>query len=144
MCFLTKNPQKRIAESDVTCYKVVYVHKKRINSYVRAFPYELNKKYFQTIQFFKNRFGSRADKGFHSYDKVEYIFIKHYGLYIDSLSFQTDINSNERIVKCIIPKGAVYYKNEYGEIISESIIIKKIINPSLWLRFKNWYYDTFY
>ena len=139
MCFRTKNPQKRIAESDVTCYKVVYVHKKKINSYFKDFPYKLNKKYFQPILFYKGEF-SRAEEGFHSYDKVEYTF-KYCGLCIESTYFFTYINSNERIVKCIIPKGTVYYKNEHGEIISESIIIKKIINPSLWLRFKNWYCD---
>lgn len=138
MCFFARNPQKRIAESDVTCYKIVYVHKKKINSYVRAFPYELNKKYFQPIQFYKNRFGSRAEEGFHSYNKVEYAFNEYYGLYIESPYFRTSVDSNERIVKCIIPKGTIYYKNELGEIISESIVIKKIINPSLQLRFKNW------
>ena len=73
------------------------------------------------------------------YDKAEYEFIEYYGLHIKSLYFRAFVDSNERIVKCIIPKGTVYYKNEIGEIISESIIIKKIINPSLWLRFKNWY-----
>lgn len=35
------------------------------------------------------------------------------------------------IYKCMIPKGTIYYINEYNEIVSEYIIIKEKINIEL-------------
>jgi hypothetical protein len=33
------------------------------------------------------------------------------------------------IVECIIPKGTVFYENEWGEIVAETLKIIKIIKP---------------
>ena len=54
--------------------------------------------------------GYRIDAGYHSYDTIESAKVTRFYL-------------NEVVVKCIIPKGAEYYINDDGEIVSSTIIV---------------------
>lgn len=37
-----------------------------------------------------------------------------------------NLHPNAVLVKCIIPEGSIYFINEYGEIVSNQIILTKI------------------
>ena len=102
-----------IAEEDITCYKVMIRDDNgQLTSMIKNFPYELNKSYHSEIGLHKFKTPSKgyvintAEKGFHSYKDIknatsDYVYC--------------DIEQGKVMVKCIIPKGSIYYKG-YGTI----------------------------
>jgi len=115
MCFITTTPNKLIATRNIVCYKEMgIINNVDCKSYWFNFPYTFNKLYKQDIRLSINKyqFDDRwfINQGYHSYHKN--IFI---------------ICNKSKLVKCIIPNGAIYYKNE-SEYVSDRIIIKRKLN----------------
>lgn len=125
MCWLSYNNTPIIAKEDTTVYK--YLKEKEIlfsilnyySPFVGNFRYKKDKLYDLEELHYKKR-GSNGkyvyirEVGFHSYMKkpdVPYYILP----------------SNAVLTECIIPKGATYYVNEEGEVVSNQIIFKRII-----------------
>lgn len=139
MCWISDQiPSPKIASEDITCYKV-FCNRDVVWEKIKFLGislwkkhkikglYSLYKDYLYTPYSsnaevtLSQTYNSETDywyieKGYHSYstlDKAELEKFKYL----------------EIIVKCIIPKGAEYYINEYEDIVSSNIIITdKIID----------------
>lgn len=135
MCWYSyKKPELRIAEEDITCYKVVWNELMHpwVYSFYRNFKYSLHNQYFikdgLSIDVHK-RIDTRQleytiDEGFHSY--IQKPGFKDDCIWCTDDSFEC--HGFECIVKCTIPKGSVYYHNPINRIlVSDSIIIDEII-----------------
>lgn len=134
MCWTSdKNPVKKIASGNITCYKVFYNRDiiwtqhpikflgiivwnkyiiKKLCSLHRNYiyiPYKNNPEINMLIAKSKYSYRWYIDKGYHSYNTLD--------------KAKEEKNLNEVIVKCIIPKGSEYYINEYEEIVSSNIIV---------------------
>ena len=126
------------AKKDIEVYKIVTFYEKKICSYFQGFRYELGKIYDEPIATEKTDeyFVKHA---FHSYSmkcKIE----KFLGNSIILREGKNQIEDNIIIesypllsdttvcAKCIIPKGAVYDRNEVGEYISSQIKLIEILN----------------
>ena len=134
MCWSSKTLEKRIATEDIKTFKVGFVKGTMLYSYYRWFHYDINRLYETTIYPDDIERLYRIYTGFHSYShkKCSY-FCKTEDRHIN---VQSKINgklidryydNDIMIFECTIPKGTEYYKNERGEIVSEAIIINKII-----------------
>jgi len=127
MCFyIDNNNRKRLAKRDITCYKKLKNDLRPEYDYNYAFKYKLNTLFNDSkeIDILEITDGSFEDdiiinKGFHSYIKKPYIK-KPYNLY----NFYSTTT-----VKCIIPKGAYYYKNK-TEYVSDKIKIIEILKTN--------------
>lgn len=145
------------AQKDIECFKVVAVRKlkylnifplgkNKIFSYFRNYRYKLNKLYElkKPIVIFSIKTAFQANEGFHSYSLSNTIKKrKPDGWYKDSIDILHNFRiirtyadetcddcgrkRQTKIVKCVIPKGSHYAINEYGEIISDKIILKELI-----------------
>ena len=114
MCFYkTKESKVLIAKRDIKVYKVgIYAEDNSFNSFFyRAFEYTVNQ-----IVFTKVKFTDTIDWGFHSYINCELI------------SFYNKINvfwaplRTAYLGEFIIPKGATYCLNRYGEVVSDKLM----------------------
>ena len=118
MCFHVHpdHPTAKIAEKDITCYKVVETvrgnnqYKVKYISLYQGFIYERGKTYFSEI----SRYYNKIEEGVHSYTNLktasEY---KRYGVVL---------------IECTIPKGSTYYYDpENEEYVSNQIKIIKTI-----------------
>ena len=113
MCLHTINPVVRVADCDIVCYKVVTSSNKkqpkpgRYKSIWYDFVYELNHTYTEK-EFCLGR------------DELIYdVFMREWLVNIGFHSFtypngNGPIDRGEFQVKCIIPKGAVYYESKDG------------------------------
>ena len=99
-----------IAEEDITCYKVMIRNGNgQLASMVKYFPYELNKSYhseigldnltISSVVVKKDYVINTAEIGFHSYRDIKNATLDYIGY-----------GSNKVMVKCVIPKGSIYYK----------------------------------
>lgn len=136
MCLcIKKSDNEQIAEEDIVCYKLLIecydkkskstVFKSIRGTYQLNTLYRLRKK-LKPDNNILQEFG--INKGYHSYDKEGAIVAKKH-----ALSFR-------KIYKCIIPKGAKYYKGvhnnrEYTGYVSTSIkVIEQVNRKSLLTR----------
>lgn len=139
MCFLRKFEPIKIADSDITCYKVVTPSFSSPLTYVslyRGFKYEVNKLYEKSVIFkteckgvYATGFGSA---GFHSY------------IYLSSESLYNDlIQDRACLIECVIPKGSLYIQGidscSSPSYLSDKIIIKKEISFQDFINYKNDY-----
>jgi len=118
-----------IAREDMVVYKVMgYKSRffgmwKRFYAYYQEFVYKSNKVY-RVIEFtydtgcFTNYY--EINKGFHAYLTKE--IAENTPEYITGLDRYTDL----KLVKCIIPKGTEYLKND-KEIVSKAIKVIKCL-----------------
>lgn len=129
MCWISNNkPERLIAKECITVYKVVQIYPDgKILSYFNDFPYKLGGIYNTviTVKHLKDGYNDFyfVEEGFHSYNY-------HLKIGLDpflNMPIAYD-ESNARYygvgiygMLCIIPKGAEYYVNEYGDIVSTSI-----------------------
>ena len=146
MCWNTKIERfskQKTADCDIPCFKVCHVGSltgKAISPYHYKI-YEEGVTYTEQMDepehlSPKGPFKSLHDnwnisKGLHSYkgENVEVKFEKYKKLII-ARRFTSDTGHSYtyrrlcieyRIVKCVIPKGAHYYENEKGELVSDSL-----------------------
>lgn len=133
MCWTsTKTPVLRKAEELIPVFKILC---KNMDSVYMTFKYHLHTKYLQKLEA-PRIMGSMYHiyEGIHSYDAetsiikdypgdsdLFVIFTKKDDLFLDTFSKGLYIQ-----VMGVIPEGAVYYRNKWGEIVSNSIILTEI------------------
>ena len=109
MCMLTNQAWARTATRDIVCYKIVnrYEHPFVLASEVYNFSYELGKEYTE-ISFKSVSHSSvlatlknEVSIGFHSYKR-----------YRDAKAVK--FNHRRVVMKCIIPKGSLYFEGTNG------------------------------
>lgn len=128
MCWTSsKPPVKRIAKEGIYTYKVVFDYGEFIcYSLVMGFVYEYYKLYTQNKAIMP-LCGALSNKwiieeGFHSYRT--WLTAKEAS---EKFSTDSSIRKRIKIVQCIIPKGTAFYINEKNEIVSDRIIINRIL-----------------
>lgn len=138
MCLIAENKEKKIALEDIVVYKsgTIGAANHFISTYMHTrynfdtlYNTELEESdewscldYMDSIYLDKRYDDWNQGKikellcigqGFHSYKNID--------------RAKTSMWSNESIVECIIPKGAEYYEGVTDLLVSNQIIIKKII-----------------
>ena len=131
-----------VADEDIRVYKVMeqMPGSRTFDSLYYHKSYEVGQVYKTVIKPIYNNieclYRTRIENGFHSYDRSK-TEIKD-----DSISWHINVKNREDIsidilwysnsllkyrnivaVECIIPKGSKYYENDFGEIVSDQIII---------------------
>lgn len=136
MCWYSKKKKAaQIAVEDILVYKVMYRKPDNggFRSLYRRMDYELEKIYWtdvSPISIDSPLYSMMIKEGFHSYsiDKTKAIknnesqtltVIYKNGEFVDSTFFSVNLV----IAECIIPAGSKYYENDFGEIVSDRIII---------------------
>lgn len=115
MCWIGTIKDKKVAQEDITVYKVFYPSSGGIISPFQMMPYRRNTIYeteFGIVKEFNESI--TISKGFHSYETLK--------IAQDStwFSFFWDFPV---IYKCIIPKGSIYYINSEMVVVSNKIIV---------------------
>lgn len=147
MCWLSKVEKiPRTAGEDIPVYKVMWLpyEEGKFYSYYNEMEYEVRKVYSmedfkpENAEFILFGYSMRIDEGFHSYNKdktkiYDRLFCweiqgstECFPMYSRDiiLTPPTDCKYKDIVaVKCIIPKGSTYYENEYGEIVSDKIMV---------------------
>lgn len=139
MCWKSnKQPIRNIAEKEIKVIKVFSrIDKDVLYSPIWNFPYVFNTAMKNITVIPNSHFIGEKDgthiiiyminEGYHSYSlstqfsKYERVIIIHKGL-------SWDCYFDNICTECTIPAGTIYYENEHGEIVSETIIINRIIN----------------
>jgi hypothetical protein len=146
MCWQSfRKPVKKIAHKNINVLKILFFDDSNnsIISYFYNFKYEENVIYFEKIDdyFIVDKYDDvlyrpryllyRINKGFHSYKNIKFEFrfpllfaYNNNGNFLE----RYNINTEMRVALCSIPEGSEYYENENGEIVSNSIIINKVIS----------------
>lgn len=137
MCLYTKKREPRIADRDITCYKVVsvrcgkyytpYVKRRIAKRYIigrdlycahgKSVAKNCSNAFYVANHFANNNQFFAIGKGFiHTYGRVDVAFSK--------------IALNREVYECIIPKGTEYYKDyESCELASTAIRFVRRIEP---------------
>lgn len=133
MCWISNSlPYVQIAEKDIPVFKIL--RRDLVSAYFN-FPYNIGETYkireinVHYWDIFEDEYVIRA--GFHSYDPSLVIAVSDtyiLKVLLISRGYRLDhFNAiSFKIVDCIIPEGSKYYKNEYGEIVSDCIKICKV------------------
>lgn len=147
MCWSGSNQSRRTAMKNIVCYKILKKDKKEEDkyfSYYFNFQYKFGELYENSLYFYPvrhvrdNESIIMINNGFHSYS-AKSAFEKKIRTPNNVVGFAVSykrINSGIcykhgcllSLVECIIPKGSIYYENEYGLLVSDRIIIKKEID----------------
>lgn len=141
MCWITNKKLKfKIAKENIPIYKICRKEDDKILSYYRRFEYRLDCLYNTNFEVSLTTDDIIIYKGFHSYSLNKTYLDKRYDnirvLKNESfIEFILNSNSNKLndypfgiVVSGYIPKGSAYALNEYGEYVSNSIILNKIEN----------------
>lgn len=116
MCWISNTLNKHVAKQDYTVYKLVKFDTfDTCKSLVYNYVYTFEKLYkLEQPLLGKEYYGMYTiDEGFHAY--IELSIMYHAENIIEGL-----------IAECTIPKGATYYISNYGEVVSNQIIIHKL------------------
>jgi hypothetical protein len=138
MCWTGKLEDKRVADKSITVYKILA--KRHNNTYVAPYMetiYEVGEMYtISSLNPLKTAFGCSyiINKGFHSFDKnCTVCYLPNYSTSVFGADgffncYITCWHAGDIavIAKCTIPKGATYYRNYRGEIVSDTLIIDEI------------------
>ena len=147
MCWISKELKPLTSDGNVKVFKVCKFKKNTLCGYwYDSFKYKLNKEYQTkiTIEFNLLHDFYEGTTGFHSYDaSLCKVKLRNYvGIillvykcgenYVDKLNFPSySLSLLSETTSCLvegyIPKGAQYHVNEYGEIISNKLVLEKII-----------------
>ena len=141
MCWFTKKKLKfKIAKENIPIYKICSKEDDKILSYYKKFEYRLGWLYNTNFEVAFDDKMSEIYKGFHSYSLNKTYYEKRYDIirvfknenFIERI-FESDGNKLDAysfgiVVSGYIPKGCAYALNEYGEYVSDSIILNKIEN----------------
>ena len=137
-CYKSECLKPITAESDVKVFKIAL----KLDNHA-AVPYYMSGTgiIYRVGLTYEAEIGSpgltgRISEGLHCYSqlqcgvtKTQYRFIDVYNL---TLHGNIAVYADDLIVilHCIIPKGATYYLNDIGEIVTEKLIVKSISKPS--------------
>ena len=141
MCWITNKKLKfKIAKENIPIYKICRKEDDKILSYYKKFEYRLGLLYNTNFEVAVDTKMSEIYKGFHSYSLNKTYYEKRYDIIkvfknesLIELIFNSNSNrlndySSGVVVSGYIPKGSAYALNEYGEYVSDSIILNKIEN----------------
>lgn len=141
MCWITNKKLKfKIAKENIPIYKICRKENDKVLSYYKKFEYRLGRLYETTFEVAFYDKMSEIDKGFHSYSLNKTYLYKRYDnirVFKNESFIELILESNDNriaeyssgiVVSGYIPKGGVYALNEYGEYVSNSIILSKIEN----------------
>ena len=141
MCWITnKKLRFKIAKENIPIYKICRKEDDKILSYFKHFEYKLGYIYDTNFEVAVDTKMSEIYKGFHSYSLNKTYYEKRYDIisvFKNESFIELIFNSNSNrlndyssgiIVYGYIPKGSAYALNEYGEYVSDSIILNKIEN----------------
>lgn len=141
MCWITNKKLKfKIAKENIPIYKICRKEDDKILSYYKKFEYRLGWLYNTNFEVSLTTDDIIIYKGFHSYSLNKTYLEKRYNnirvfknenfieLICNSNSNKLDDYSFGIVVSGYIPKGGAYALNEYGEYVSNSIILNKIEN----------------
>lgn len=139
MCWIEikDNINVQIADKDFKVYKIVLdANKQSCTSFVRGFKYTVNTLY--TIPTIESKVIDpycgkiKIEKAYHSYTGVQFIcdsaFHRVNGVYrckriiFGNRRMFVPFKNDSYIATFIIPKGAVYTINSYGEVVSNKIM----------------------
>jgi hypothetical protein len=127
MCWISITPPTLLtAEKNIEIFKVGIDNFRSMYSPFRNFKYLLGFRYEEDCLYpmpINNRY--EIHSGFHSYDPRILQFYKNYDSIIvakGSLRVWT-YGSHMSVFKGFIPKGAFYYSNMSGELVSDQIVI---------------------
>lgn len=110
MCWKSTKLDKKVAEHDITVYKIVLPNTRGIKSLFYKFWYLFNVTYRGTLNIKLVDSEYCITEGFHSYKTKSQV------LFVNQFYFK-------KIVKCILPKGTIYYINNNDAIVSNQIRI---------------------
>lgn len=144
MCWNTRIKscaELKVAKDNIPVTKIVWITEDRISAYFMQFDYIIGEVYHTeigtliTLEFMG--FEGHIDKGFHSYTNESIKRCNNNSCYVylnnstnrdktcyhkDRICYHNYNNETKLgIMSCIIPKGSKYYKNEVGEIVSDTI-----------------------
>lgn len=126
MCWTSKYPPiKRSAPTSLIVYKVVvYISPSRCRSFVMWFDYIYKHEYIEpylNIEELKDIYIYRWKiyRGFHSFVSLDKA--------VEEYKKASLGDRRIALVECIIPKDSTFYKNENDEIVSDRIIINRIL-----------------
>ena len=118
-------PIRRSAPTSLIVYKVVvYVSPSRCRSFIMWFDYIYKHEYIETylnIEEFGDIYIYRWKiyRGFHSFVSLDKA--------VEEYKKAALRDRRIALVECIIPKDSTFYKNENGEIVSDRIIINRVL-----------------
>lgn len=118
MCWISRELNKQVATKNITIYKVGTCNTRSFISLYTKFRYQYNKVYTESFTIGKYPPNFHITTGFHSYKTI-------------SKASRASIFFCKPIAWCTIPKGAVYYENNDGEIVSNQIIINGFLQINL-------------
>lgn len=140
MCLITKQKKPFIAQEDVICYKGLSFYCNMLRSPIQNFTWQLGKLYKNDLNVVNKIKKESIGCGciFKYADNLSY---KYYSKLRVNLTIITtgfhSCNNIERLInmdyssikvyECIIPKGSLYFEDETGLLVSNQIIIQKII-----------------
>lgn len=121
-------PKLLTAEEDIPVLKVGLDRDKQMQSPYRGFKYELGKTYSmeEPLHLKGTSWYSYVNEGFHSYDSSKVTIRNEYWTLLVYKGRHTVVGqytSDMSTFNAKVPKGAHYYINELGEIVSDQIII---------------------
>lgn len=127
MCFTKAiNSKRQIADKDIRCYKIL-VYKNENSALAKIYTYTYKFGSLHVIPDLKlNNKKLEINKGFHSY--VYYESIENFRMKkrLKTIIANLDMFGAIVAVRCIIPKGSFYWKNN-DEYVSNQIIVKEYI-----------------
>lgn len=122
MCFFkTKESKVLIAKRDIKVYKIgTYADDTSFNPFFYPeFEYPVNQ-----IMFTKVKFKDTIDRGFHSYIRCELVPVIDISVYAGKTLMYciSLLTYTVYLGEFIIPKGATYCLNTYGEVVSNKLM----------------------
>ena len=137
MCWIGLPENKHIAQEDIKCKKIMLFDKENRNfrSPYMMERYELFEKYTQNFNPDELNPINGSNKlniniGIHCFNnEVEFTIpsIGNNRIYFGLSVFEKRGKYVPSIVECTIPKGTLYYENSNKEIVTERLIIDKIL-----------------
>jgi len=138
MCWIGNLTDKKIASEAVTVYKILAwdgLNRKYVAPYQRT-EYKIGKMYtISSLIPTKHCFGEYylINEGFHTFNKdclVRYGSCRDAIIYgqngVERMIIGGSLTDLAVIAKCTIPKGATYYENSRGVIVSDSLIVNEV------------------
>lgn len=147
MCWTGKiKDHIKCVDVDVKVFKIVGMDNGKMVPYFQSslMPegYEVGKRYHTTLSVSDIQDDSETVhvfSGFHSYHCGNYLAeFRKRQIYIGPLPFSTGFATTYTLdgvlMQCTIPKGSELFMNQYGEVVSNEIIVDGIWRPNLFQR----------